>query len=258
MSDRRPLAALIVSLLLAAGCAQEGKLIDVPLPVKAVAYDGLFTTVANSNRPPGYAPFDTIQTVRYKILVHGENACERKRVLLELSREGLNGTIYVIKAVARYNADDACVNEGNTPGDTTMTLTFTNIVNLNTGTVPVRIRGSNGPDIIATIDSTIHSPVAQTMQFNIKVEDKTSAAAVAGATVQLDSLSTTGGAVGPITSGTTNAAGTVTFNVASTVPRGVNAFAYQVTVTNGDETVVLPVRDAPARGQSIEKITVRI
>src|SRR6185503_12278137 len=109
------------------------------------------------------------------------------------------------------------------------------------------------------VDSTFHVPVPQTMRFRVKVEGIATGTAIAGATVQLDSLSIVGGGVGPIGSPVvTDALGLAIIDVPSSVPVGQDAFRYQVTVTNGTDVRVMPVRDAPARGQSIERVYVRI
>ena len=59
-------------------------------------------------------------------------------------------------------------------------------------------------------------------------------------------------------SGVTDGSGLFTFDVPSTAPEGLDAIRYRVTVTNGSDQAVVDVRDAPARGQSRERVTVRI
>jgi hypothetical protein len=252
VSERvRGLAAALLLGLLAAGCAQEGKLIDVPLAVRGVAYDQV--QIADTSTITRF--FST----RFKIQVHGANTCETSRVLLELSRVGpLTAPLYVIRPVARYNADDPCVNGGNVEGDTTMTLIVNAFGVPFGGTIPFVVRNNEGPEFPVAVDTSMHVPVPATMRFRIRVEDRTTASAVVGATVALDSLSIVGGGEGPIGSAITDALGLATFDVASSVPVGVNAFRYRVTVTSGTNTQVMPVRDAPARGQSIERVYVRI
>ena len=249
----RGLAAALVMGIAAAGCAQEGKLIDLPLSVRGVAYDQFVdTTIVDT------LTRTTVFTTRFKVQVHGENACELSRIQLELSRVGPTGTpIFVLSPIARYNTDDACMNAGNAPGDTTLLLSVNSVSVAGSNTIPFLVKNVEGPDFPIVVDSTVHTPVG-TIQFRIKVEDRSDAAAVAGATVALDSLSIVGGAVGPIGTATTNVLGIATFDVASTVPVGKDAFRYQVTVTDTTNTHVMVVRVAPARGQSIERVFVRI
>jgi len=250
----RGLAAALLLAAVAAGCAQEGKLIDTPLSVRGVAYDQFVdTTIVDT------LTRTTVFTTHFKVQVHGENACELSRIQLELSRVGPTGTpIFVISPVARYNTDDACMNAGNAPGDTTLLISVNALSVLGANSVPFLVRNMEGPDFPIVVDSTAHSTVAGTIQFRVKVEDRTDAAAVAGATVALDSLSIVGGAAGPIGTETTNLLGIATFDVASTVPKGKEAFRYRVTVTDTTNTHVMVVRVAPARGQSIERVFIRI
>ena len=97
-----------------------------------------------------------------------------------------------------------------------------------------------------------------TIQFRVKVEDRALAAAVAGATVALDSLSIVGGQVGPIGTATTNGLGIATFDVASTVAKGKDAFRYRVTVTDTTNTHVMVVRVAPARCRIPEAVVIGV
>ena len=252
MSERvRGLAAALFLGLLAAGCAQEGRLIYAPLAVRSVAYDE--RSIADTSTVAIFF------TTRFKIQVHGANACEISRVQLELSRVGpAAAPVYVIRPMARYNADDPCTNAGTVEGDTTITLTVNSVSVPNAGSIPFLINNAEGPEFSILVDSTMHVPTPATIRFRVKVEDRGDASAVAGATVALDSLSIVGGGVGPIGTATTDALGLATFDVSSTVPVGTDAFRYRVTVTNGTSTLVMPVRDAPARGQSIERVFVRI
>jgi len=246
----RGLAAALLLGVVAAGCAQEGKLIDTPLSVRGVAVDN--RTIADTSTTV------TFFTTRLKIQVHGMNACEVARTQLELSRVGPTGSpIYVISPVARYNTDDACMNGGNAESDTTLILTINSVSVLNAGTVPFLIRNAEGPDFPVVVDSAFHVPTPATIRFLVKVEDRATADAVAGATVALDSLSIVGGAVGPIGTATTDVLGFASFVVPSTVPVGEDAFRYRVTVTDTTNTQVLVVREAPARGQSLERVFIR-
>ena len=256
MSDRRGGFAAVLAFsfcalaAVVAGCSEEGKLIDVPLATRAVAYDQL-NVVDTSATTVAF-------TARFKVLVHAANPCEARHVLLELSRTGPTSTpTYVIKPVARYNADDAGVNLPAGESDTTITLTVNSLVIANQGAYPFEVVSAGGPLFALSVDSTMHAPVASTIRFQVKVEDRLTASPVAGATVALDSL-TVGGGVAPISSTTSDGGGLATFDVASTAAVGVESVRYQVTVTSGSNTVVMPVRAAPARGQSRERIFVRI
>ena len=235
-----------------AGCSQEGKLIDVPLSVRGVAYDE--RSIADTSTVAIFF------TTRFKVQVHASNPCEAKHVLLELSRVGpTSNPIYVIRPVARYNADDACVNDPPGSSDTTVVLTINSVSVANAGSIPFIVDNVEGPDFPLAIDSTFHTPVASTMRFRVKVEGRATGSAIAGATVQLDSLSIVGGGVGPIGSPVvTDALGLAIIDVPSSVPVGEDAFRYQVTVTNGTDVHVMPVRGAAARGQSIERVYIRI
>ena len=248
---RRAALALLLALL-AAGCAQEGKLIDVPVAVRGVAYDEL--SIADTSTVAIFF------SIRFKVQVHATNPCERRHVLLELSRTGsTSNPVYIIRPVARYNTDDACMSEAPGASDTTITLTINSISVSNAASLPIVVDNSEGPNFPFAVDSTFHVPVPSTMRFRVKVESLTDASAIAGASVQLDSLSIVGGGVGPIGAPVvTDALGLATIDVPSTVPVGTNAFRYQVTVTNGADVRVMQVRDAPARGQSIERVFVRI
>jgi len=238
--------------LLMAGCAQEGKLIDVPLAVRGVAYDE--RSIADTSTVAIFF------TTRFKVQVHAANPCEKKHVLLELSRVGpASAPIYTIRPIARYNADDACVNEPAGTSDTTVVITINSVSVANGASIPFIVTNNEGPNFPFAVDSTFHVPVPATMRFRVKVEGLTTGTAIAGASVQLDSLSVVGGGVGPIGSPVvTDALGLAVIDVPSTVPVGENAFRYQVTVTNGTDVRVMQVRDAPARGQSIERVYVRI
>ena len=248
----RGLAAALLLGIVAAGCAQEGKLIDAPLSVRGVAYDQVADTTELGLR---YRVFST----HFKVQVHGMNACEVTRTQLELSRVGPGGDpILVIRPMARYNTDDPCVNAGNAEGDTTLTLTVRNIKKFfGDAGDKYLVNNAEGPVFPLLVDTLWLAPPA-TVRFRVRVEDRVDASAVVGAMVALDSLSVSGGAVGPIGTAVTDTLGFATIDVATTVAEGVEAFRYQVTVTDGPNTQVLKVRDAPARGRSIERVFIRI
>lgn len=254
MFDRRRGAlatAAIAIAALAAGCSQEGRLIDTPLEVRAVAYDqvSVIDTSATS------ISFNT----RFKILVHAASPCEAGHILLEVSRTGTtDNPLFVIRPIARYNADDPCTNQPVVASDTTMTLVVNAFTVANAAVTPFTIKNGAGPDFTVSADSAMHPATPATIRFQIKVEDKATALAIAGATVQLDSLTTTGGGVLPIANGVTDVNGVYAYDVSSNAAIGVDAIRYRVTVTNGSDVVVMNVRAAPARGQSRERVTVRI
>jgi hypothetical protein len=241
--------ALCAVLAVAAGCSQEGRLIDVPLPVRAVAYDQNDSLDADTTT--------VMFRARFKVQVRTSNLCEAGHILLELSRIGpADSTVYVIRPVARYNLDDPCVSLGTGTKDTTLTLTINPLTIFNASKQRFEVKNVGGPSFFANLDSVIHAPVASTIRFEIRVQDENTAAAIPGANVALDSLTTAGAQ--PIASGVTDGAGLFVFDVPSTAAEGVDALRYRVTVTNGTDQAVVDVRDAPARGRTRERMTVRI
>jgi hypothetical protein len=244
---------LFASVLLAAGCSQEGKLIDAPLAVRGVAYD---------QHEDSLTAFVRQYSARFKVQAHAANPCEKKHVLLELSNLGtLANPIFVIRPVARYNADDACVNEPAGSSDTTVTLTVVafRLAPADPGSSPLFVNNAEGPKFAIVLDTTFHTPTLATVRFRVKVQGLATGDAIVGATVQLDSLAVVGGGAFPMGSpALTDTAGVATIDIPSSVPVGENAFRYQVTVTNGADVRVMQVRDAPARGQSIEHVLMRI
>ena len=256
MSDRRraapALVALLVSVVLAAGCSQEGRLIDTPLPVNGVSFDRL-------------AIRDTIISgvvtkffdIHFKVSIHAANPCERVSGLLELRREGpAIAPVFIIRPVARYNADDRCANDPPGESDSVLTLSV-----VGTGVTALdrhrfRVETSNGPAIEVPVDSSYHSPVASTIQFEVHVEAQATGDSVAGASVTLEDLS--GATPGLPATDVTDASGIKTFTVASTAAAGVATLPYRVTVTNGVTTRVLSMPAFPARGQSREIVYIRL
>ena len=255
MSERRPararaqtlaaFAALLFAVL-AQGCAQEGRLIETPLPVNGVAYDLSLVT-----------PRDSVVLVnlRLKISVHVANACEARRGLLELrSLAPPPDTTFIIRPVARYNLDDPCTAVGGGPLDTVLTLTVTNLYIARNAVRPFRVETVGNPDIFVGVDSTFHAPTASTVRFQVRVESKTTGVALTAATVVIDQLGPT-----PATLGTATWNGSYyALDASSAAAAGVEAIPYRITVTNGSDTQVISVPSFPARGQSRERVVVRI
>lgn len=251
-SARRGLVVLLACVAIAAGCAQEGKLIDTPLPVNGVSYDLEF--VRDTTQAPA---LDTTMTVHFKISVHAATPCEARRGLLELRRVGTTAApVYVLRPVARYNIGDACTALGTTPSDTVLTLTVTGLVVTFPAVQPFQVETSNGPAIETDVDTLIHAPTASTIRFQVRVEAQATGALVAGATVAIEQLG--GGSPVLLGSGPTDANGLYVLDTPSSGAAGVPTLPYRVTVTNGSTTRVISVPSFPARGQSRERVVVRL
>jgi hypothetical protein len=245
------LLALVASVLLAAGCAQEGKLIDTPLPVNGVSWDIVSirdTTISTV--------ITKVVDVHFKVSIHSESPCEAQRGLLELQRAGGSiNPIFVIKPVARYNLDDPCTALGSGASDTVFTLTVTALPINNAAVIAFQVATSNGPNIQTNIDSTNHSPTAGTTQFEVRVEGRASGAVIAGATVTIDELGSTPGTLG---TGVTDAQGMYVLVTPRTGIQQLPTIPYRVTVTDGVTTRVVSVPAFPARTQLRERVVVRL
>lgn len=267
MSDRpagRARARLALAVLACAaaavtvGCSQEGKLIQTPLPVHAVAADFQVTGVT-----------DTTHTlnVRFKISVHVRNACEAQHALLQLQRIDGTPTVYRITPVARYAADDRCVQGTLGEVDTVITLNVnglflgrispTQIVN----DIPFQIVSTGADPILFDVDTLVTVTGADSAGFLVRVEHA-NADSVPGATVAIDRLDA-GGVATPLDSVLTGSSGlarltfpvTVT-SLADTVD--VPILPYRVRVTAGASSEILSVPTFPARLWRREKIVVRL
>src|SRR5229473_5842287 len=107
MSRRRAVLALAAAVLLA-GCSQEGKLIQTPLPVRGVALS--YDVVRRTSLTDTVSVDSAIVNVPFKILAHAANPCEAQHAVLELRRLGTPQLpVYDMSPLARYNADDKCV-----------------------------------------------------------------------------------------------------------------------------------------------------
>jgi hypothetical protein len=264
--DRRraapALAALVLALAVAAGCSQEGKLIDTPLAVNGVAYED--SAIGDTNRVHGLG--DSVISVLFKISVHANNPCELHNTLLELRREGSTvEPVFIIKPVARYNADDACNSAPPGSGDTVLTLRVFPLLMAQARPALVsyikrfRIETSTGPGISVVVDSTKHPTTLATVVFDVRVEaDSTGgqfAVPVAGATVTVEQLGSSPATLG---SGTTDVDGKYTLSTPCLAPVGEQAIPYRVTATDGVTTRVLSIPTYPALGQTIERVVVRL
>ncbi|MEP7027566.1 MAG: hypothetical protein ABI960_03125 [Candidatus Eisenbacteria bacterium] len=251
-SPRGALLALGACAALAAGCAQEGKLVDAPLAVNGVSYDLVFvrdTTIVTS--------VVTTMDVHFKISVHATNACEARHGFLELRRVGTTAApTYILQPTARYNLDDACTALGATPIDTVLTLTVSGVKLTDTQVQPFQVETSSGPALLADVDTLIHATTASTIRFQVRVEDRASGAAVAGATVEIEQLG--GGAPVALGSGVSDANGLFALDTPSSGAAGAATLPYRVTVTNGPDTRVISMPAFPARGQSRERVLVRL
>src|SRR5690349_9199029 len=128
------LALALAGALGAAGCAQEGKLVETPLPTLAVATD--FNVIAHTDTT-------AFITVRIKILTHVHNPCESQHNVLELHRIDATPPIYQVIPVARYNADDACVLQPAVERDSVLTLILT--------ALPFGRKVNNGLDVTSYV-----------------------------------------------------------------------------------------------------------
>lgn len=268
MSDRsarvRPLllvAALCGGLALA-GCSQEGKLIQTPLPVTAVATSYLPVTTAYLASGP---VLNRIINVRFKIVVHAQNACEAQHAVLELQRIDTNPATYRITPVARYNADDACVSLAPGAFDTTLVLDVNGVIFGRTDSTavevekyPFQVIATNGPAIADTLDSLITDTTPNTAQFLVRVEDSALGGILENATVAIDQLGA-GGSATPLDSALTGLDGYATVTVpAPADTAGAPNLPYRARVTLGARSRTVSMPSFPARLLRREKIVVRI
>jgi len=234
-----------------AGCAQEGKLIENHLPALGVAWNGTFLSRT------GDSIFTVSSTVRFKIPVHAANPCEALRSLIEIRAEGpVTNTSLIMTPLARYNADDACVAQGSTPLDTTLTLAVVGVQVVNSNVKQFRVETTNGPLIVANFDSTTHAPLPASARFQIRVEDRATGAVIPGATVQVDKM--TAGVPSLLGSGTTDALGMFAFDTPCPDSVGTVSLPYRVTTTLGTRQSVLSMESAGARCQMRENVVVRL
>jgi hypothetical protein len=244
------LLGLLAFMLLAAGCAQEGKLVDTPLPVNGVAWDIVSvrdTTISSV--------ITKVVDVNFKISVHAMSPCEAQRGLLELSRIGSTANpVFSLRPVARYNLDDRCT--ANPPGesDTVLTLKVAALPINNAQAIDFQVLTSDGLAIQTPIDSTNHSPTAGTTQFEVRVETK-ARLPVVGATVTIERTGATPAVLG---TGVTDATGAYVLQTPSSGIAQLPTIPYRVTVTDGVTTRVISVPAFPARTQLRERVVVRL
>jgi hypothetical protein len=240
-----------------AGCAQEGKLIESDLPALGVAWNGTFLSRIQSVTNTGDTIYTVTSTVRFKIPVHAANPCEALRSLIEIRADGpLTNTTLIMTPLARYNADDACVAQGSTATDTTLTLAVVGVSVINGNVKQFRVATTNGPLIFANFDSVTHAPVLASARFQIRVEDQATGAVIPGAAVQVDKM--TAGVPSPLGSGTTDAFGMFAFDTPCADSLGTESLPYRVTTTLGTRQSVLSMVSAPARCQMRENVVVRL
>ena len=256
------LLALVASLAIV-GCAQEGKLIQVPLPVHAVAAD--FHIFAHTDT----AHTDTLN-VRFKISVHVKNPCESEHVQLELHRQdpppgSSDPVFYEIIPVARYNADDRCVQNGVGELDTVITLNVNGLILgelaskqiLNSIAFRVVATGQT-KDIDFSVDTLVTAPLPSAVGFQVKVEDA-SGVKVQSANVAVDRLDP-GGAATALDSTLTDTDGFArfAFPVIANATTDTVFLPYRVRVTSGSSSRIVSDPTFWARLYRLEKIVVRI
>ncbi len=264
MSDRRPAllraAALIAALagaLALAGCAQEGKLVQNPLPVNALATT--FDLIAHT---------DTTATInaRFKIQVHVVNGCEAQHSVIELRRIDGNPTIYQLLPQARYNADDKCVSDPPLVRDTVLTLDVNGLIfgkkvsnGENVVSYQFEVATPGAASLTLVADSVVTDMTPGTSQFVVRVEDQLTGAIVGSATVAIDQLGA-GGTATPLDSALTdNVTGIATVTVpAPADTAGAPNLPYRVRVSNGASLRVVSMPSFPARYLRREKIVVRL
>jgi hypothetical protein len=245
----------VATVALAVGCAQEGRIIEVPLPVSAIAFDQVSVVT------------DTFTTAHFKIDAQAANPCEAQNGFLELRLFTGAPDIRDIRPVSRYNTDSPCTALPIAPSDTVLRL---QVVNFRVRTAidlpgPVdsvtntpftfQVETLQGPPIRVVVDSTWHT-AANMVRFEVRVEARTTGTLVAGATVAIDDM-TTGSPV-PLGSGATDAFGFFALDVPHVGALEAAALPYRVTVTNGTDQTVFTVRSAPARVQCRERVVIRI
>jgi len=249
------LAIIVATVVLAVGCAQEGRIIEVPLPVNAIAFDQ--TTVVT----------DTFTTAHFKIDAQTANPCEAQNGFLELRLITGSPDVRNIRPVARYNTDSPCTALPIVSGDSVFTLQVVNfrvrtridlpgpVDSVTNAPFLFQVETRNGPPITVVVDSTWHT-AANMVRFEVRVEAKGTGAVVAGATVAIDDL-TTGSPVA-LGSGTTDAFGLYALDVPVAGALEAAVLPYRVTVTNGSDQTVFTVRSAPARAQCRERVVIRV
>jgi hypothetical protein len=250
-----PLAALALAFALA-GCAQEGKLIETPLPVTAVATD--YDLIAHT---------DTTATinVRFKIVTHVKNPCESQHNVLELRRIDGTSIVYQIIPLARYNADDKCTQSPPGELDTALVLNVNGLIfgkAVSNGTDVVsysfQVETPGAASLTLVVDSLITDTTPGTAQFVVRVEDATTGGVLAGANVAIDQLGA-GGSATPLDSALTDAGGLATITVpAPADTAGGPSLPYRARVTSGASLRVVSVPSFPARILRREKLVVRI
>jgi len=270
MSDRAPrrprllaLLAALVAVLALVGCSQEGKLVQAPLPVDAVAVSFLPVNVGRLVSGP---IINRSINVRFKIVTHVANACEAQHALLELRAFGSPATAYQISPLARYNADDKCVQLVQAEGDTAYILDVNGVFFGKTDSATttdaehyqIVITTAGAPPITFALDSLVTDLTPNTAEFDVRVEDRTTGAVVPGVTVAIDQLGA-GGSATPLDSVLTGADGLATVTVpAPADTAGAPNLPYRARVTLGPTLRVVSMAAFPARFLRREKIVVRL
>jgi hypothetical protein len=256
-----PVLALAAAVLLA-GCSQEGKLIQTPLPVRGVALE--YDVVRRTDVTDTTGIDTTTINVPFKILLHAANPCEAKHPVLELRLLGVAPLlVYEMTPVARYNADDKCVLQTPTAVDTPIVLTVSTLTMVTAAatarrdTVSFKVENAGGLPFYLTVDSVVTSSVVGTVGFEVRVQDATTAAPVLGATVAIDTVSSTGVTI-PVGSGTTDAQGLYALNVPEGGFSGEIGPRYRITVNPGPNQLVFYAPSAPSRCGRRERIYLRI
>ena len=217
MFDRvRGLAAALLLGLLAAGCAQEGKLIDVPLGVRGVAYDQI--AVADTSTVLGF------RTRSSRCRSRREHV--RDEPLSSSSRASAAEPGVCHPADRALQRRRPCVNGGNVEG-------YDDHADRQRArgarhSIPFRGREHEGPDFRSspTPRCTWRCLDHALPRSGRGPHDRRGGRRRDGRARQPVDR---GGGTGRSGSATTDGLGLATFDVASTVPVGVNAFRYRVT-----------------------------
>jgi hypothetical protein len=251
-------AGLLVALSLA-GCSQEGKLVQNPLPASGVGADFAFVTHTDTT---------VVLNIRFKIDVHVANACELQHNVLALRLLGTNPVVYEISPSARYNADDKCTLDTSGPRDTVLTLNVNGVplgkadgaaLTTDVGAYTFQVVTPGAPPITLVVDSLVTDFTANTAQFDVRVEDATTGAPIAGANVAVDQLGA-GGTATPLDSLLTDAQGLASpiMVPAPVDTAGAPNLPYRVRVVSGVKSTVFSAPSFPARFLRREKLVIRI
>jgi len=250
--------AVVVALVLGStltGCSQEGKTVQDQLLVQAIAFDASKVTVgSNSIVGTDSALVDLV----IKLQTVYANGCEA-RGGLELRSEGpLLEPLFVIVPAVRYTADEPC-NVG-LAGDTLQSITVRNLAldgwsaTLIDSIVRFEVRGLGGPPFRFNVNASVASRGDTATVFYVLVEDKETAAPLAGAIVRAERS----GTPEVFFEGPTGADGRAVFQVSCSGAAGDVAAPYLIKVSYAGRITIFAVQDPPALCKRRETIIVRV